>query len=118
MPVNLAVLLGALAKTAEPRYLAEGTTVWQLDLTIRHEGRAASTVPVSWVSPPSGVAPASWSPGEELLVVGAVRRRFYRAGGATVSRTDVLAETVVPTRHRKRAAALLADAVAPLLSSL
>ena len=46
------------------------------------------------------------------------RRKNSPAGGATVSRTDVLAETVVPTRHRKRAAALLADAVAPLLSSL
>ena len=114
MPINLAVLLGALSKAAEPRLLADGTTVWELDLTIRREARAATTVPVSWPSPPSGVDPASWSAGDELLVVGSVRRRFYRSGGATVSRTDVLAEAVVPARQRKRAAALLADAAAPL----
>ena len=118
MPINLAVLLGVLSKTAEPRLLADGTTVWELDLTIRQEGRAAATVPVSWPSPPHGLDPATWSSGDEILVVGAVRRRFYRAGGATVSRTDVLAEAVVPTRQRKRAAAALADAVAPLLSPL
>jgi len=47
-------------------------------------------------------------------VVGLVRRRFYRAGGATVSRTDVLADTVTPTRQRKRAASALAVALAAL----
>lgn len=113
MPINLAVLLGALTKTPEPRLLADGSTVWELDLTIRQEGRPAATVPVSWPAPPQ-VEPASWSSGDELLVVGAVRRRFYRAGGATVSRTDVLADAVVPARQRKRVAALLADAIAPL----
>ena len=114
MPINLAVLVGALTKTPEPRLLADGSTVWELDLTIRREGRPAATVPVSWAGPPQGVEPASWSSGDELFVVGAVRRRFYRAGGATVSRTDVLADAVVPTRQRKRVAALLADAIAPL----
>jgi len=114
MPINLAVLIGALSKTPEPRLLADGSTVWELDLAIRQPGRAAATVPVSWSAPPKGAEPASWSSGDELLVVGAVRRRFYRAGGATVSRTDVLAEAVVPTRQRKRAAALLADAGALL----
>ncbi len=113
-PVNLAVLVGALSKTPEPRLLADGSMVWELDLTIRQDGRCSATVPVSWVAPPAGVEPDGWSPGDELLVIGAVRRRFYRAGGATVSRTDVLADAVVPSRQRKRAASLLAAAVAPL----
>lgn len=113
-PVNLAVLTGTLVKAPEPRLLADGTTVWELDVAIRHEARAAATVPVSWSTPPPAVDPASWAPGEELLVVGAVRRRFYRAGGATVSRTDVLADAVVPARQRKRAATVLAEALAPL----
>ena len=114
MPINLAVLRGALSKTPEPRLLPDGSTVWELDVTIRQEGRPTATVPVSWVAPATGVEPASWSSGDEVLVVGAVRRRFYRAGGATVSRTDVLAEAVVPTRQRKRAAAVLAEAIEPL----
>jgi single-strand DNA-binding protein len=44
------------------------------------------------------------------VVVGRVRRRFYRAGGATQSRTEVVAETVVAARQAKRAATALASA--------
>ena len=113
-PVNLAVVAGTLVKSAEPRLLPDGRTVWELDLTVCQEGRSAATVPVSWAAPPAGAEPGRWSPGEEVVVVGSVRRRFYRAGGATVSRTDVLADGVIPSRQRKRAAALLADAVGVL----
>lgn len=113
--VNLAVLLGTLARPAEARLLPDGVTVWELEVTIRPEGQTSGRVPVSWVEGSGGERPAGWSAGEEVLVVGSVRRRFYRAGGATVSRTDVLAEAVIPTRQRKRAATLLASAVAPLL---
>jgi single-strand DNA-binding protein len=116
-PVNLAVLAGTLSKPAEPRLLPDGTTVWELDVAIRPEGKAAATVPVSWAAPAAGQDPAAWVPGDELLVVGAVRRRFYRAGGATVSRTDVLADAVVPARQRKKASVVLADALAPLRSA-
>jgi single-strand DNA-binding protein len=38
--------------------------------------------------------------GQELLVTGRVRRRFFRAGGVTQSRTEVVADRVVPTRRR------------------
>ncbi len=114
--VNLAVLAGTLAKPAEARLLPDGSTVWELDLAIRPDGRAASTVPVSWPSPPANLDPSRWSPGDEVVVVGAVRRRFYRAGGATVSRTDVLADVVVPARQRKRVTSLVAASLAPLCS--
>jgi single-strand DNA-binding protein len=113
-PVNLAVLAGTLSKAAEPRLLPDGSTVWELEVAIRPEGKPAGTVPVSWAAPAAGPGPRAWAPGDELLVVGAVRRRFYRAGGATVSRTDVLADAVVPARQRKKASAVLAAALAPL----
>jgi single-strand DNA-binding protein len=116
-PVNLAVLAGTLSKPAEPRLLPDGSTVWELDVSIRQDGRPAATVPVSWTAPATGQDPGAWACGDELLVVGAVRRRFYRAGGATVSRTDVLADAVVPARQRKRASAVLAEALAPLRSA-
>ncbi|HVL02973.1 MAG TPA: hypothetical protein VM386_00915, partial [Acidimicrobiales bacterium] len=47
-PLNLAVLVGALSRVPEARLLADGCTVWELDVTIRHEGRPPATVPVSW----------------------------------------------------------------------
>jgi len=113
-PVNLAVLQGTLSKTPEPRLLADGRTIWELDVSVRPAEGPATTVPVSWAGSPSGLDPSRWAPGEELMVIGSVRRRFYRLGGATVSRTDVLAERVVPVRQRKRAAALVADALTVL----
>jgi single-strand DNA-binding protein len=112
--VNLAVLAGSLLKQAEARLLPDGSTVWELDLAVQPTGRATAAVPVSWVAPATGADPAAWTPGEELLVVGAVRRRFYRSGGATVSRTDVLAQAVVTARQRTRVAPLVAEALAPL----
>ena len=38
-----------------------------------------------------------------MVVTGRVRRRFFRAGGSTQSRTEVVADVVVPTRQRKKA---------------
>ena len=48
--------------------------------------------------------------GNELVVVGTVQRRFFRVGGATQSRTEVVAESVIPARRRKQVDAAL-DAV-------
>jgi len=114
--VNVAVLAGTLARKPEPRLLVDGTTIWEMDLAIRAPGRAVATVPVSWPEPPPGLDPGAWATGEGVCVVGAVRRRFYRAGGATVSRTDVLATAVVLTRQRKQLIPWLSEALEPLCS--
>ena len=46
--------------------------------------------------------------GDQLLVVGTVRRRFFRSGGSTQSRTEVVASEVLPlTRKRQVRAALV-----------
>jgi single-strand DNA-binding protein len=52
--------------------------------------------------------------GDEVVVVGTVRRRFFRAGGATQSRTEVLADKVVRA-SRTRAAQKLIEGVVALL---
>ncbi len=44
--------------------------------------------------------------GERVLVVGATRRRFFRTGAATVSRTEVEAHTILVGPDRRRAKAL------------
>ena len=38
---------------------------------------------------------------ENVVVVGRVRRRFFHAGGATQSRTEVVADKVLPVRSKK-----------------
>lgn len=42
-----------------------------------------------------------------MVVLGRVRRRFFRAGGATASRTEVVAEMVLAARDRRRVSAAL-----------
>ena len=47
----------------------------------------------------------------EVVVVGRVRRRWFRSGGATQSRTEVLAVEVLPARSTKRVAKLVSTAL-------
>ena len=40
--------------------------------------------------------------GVDVVVIGTVRRRFFRVGGATQSRTEIVADVVIPARRRRR----------------
>jgi single-strand DNA-binding protein len=114
--INLAVLVGTLSRDPELRSLPSGDEVLSLELTIRPDDGPAESVPVSWVGAPA--AAAAWAAGEELLVTGRTRRRFFRAGGVTQSRTEVVAALAVPTRRaasaRKAVLAALEEAHARL----
>jgi len=94
---NLSILVGSLNRPPELRALSSGDQLVSLDVTVRPPGAPAESVPVAWPSAPK--AATSWPPGEEVLVVGRVRRRFFRAGGITQSRTEVVASVAVPTRR-------------------
>jgi single-strand DNA-binding protein len=93
---NLVVLRGTLVAEARLRELLSGSAVAQFDVTTRDD-TGTQSVPVAWFEPPPSVA--ELEAGAELVVVGSVRRRFFRAGGATQSRTEVVAEKVVPARR-------------------
>lgn len=99
-PLNVVVAVGRLTRPAELRVLPSGDRLVTIELTVaRDEGRAES-VPVSWFAAPARAADLDVD--ENVLVVGRVRRRFFRAGGVTQSRTEVVADVVVPTRQKKR----------------
>ena len=109
-PANLAVLRGDVVSTPTRRVLPSGAVVVQFDLrteSVDGSNRRVSA-PISW-SDPSAAALRPVVADAEILVVGSVRRRFFRVGGATQSRTEVVAEVVVPTRRRARVQAVLAD---------
>ena len=106
---NLTVLVGTLSRDAELRTLPSGDRLVALELTVRPEGAPAESVPVAWPDPPESAA--SWTAGEELLVTGRVRRRYFRAAGSTQSRTEVVATRVVPIRRRVAAGKALVAAV-------
>lgn len=103
--LNVVALRGTVVKPAEVRVLRSGDRVVELDVRIEREDEPAETVPV--VAHDAVDRVAALVGGAEVVVVGRVRRRFFRSGGATVSRTEVVAEEVVAVRQRKRVAAAL-----------
>jgi single-strand DNA-binding protein len=101
--LNLAVLRGTCSSPAEVRTLPSGDVLAQLQVTTRVDARAVS-VPVAVPKPPGWVE--DLDTGDEVVVIGYVRRRFFRAGGATASRVEVEAEAVARPRDRRRLAAI------------
>ena len=109
---NIAVLRGVVRGEPVTRVLPSGGVVVQFDVstTVRSRGTVSNTsVPVAWADP-SSASMACLADGNELVVVGPVQRRFFRVGGATQSRTEVVAESVISARRRKQVDAAL-DAV-------
>jgi len=106
--LNLAVVAGSLSRAPEPRTLPSGDELLALEVTVRSPGRPTATVPVAWPAPTT--AAASWDAGQSVVVVGHVRRRFFRAAGTTQSRVEVVAERVVPAERRRAARSAVAAA--------
>jgi single-strand DNA-binding protein len=101
---NIAVIRGSVRAEPTARELPGGGVVVQFDVvtTTEADGRRLSlSVPVAW-NDPTAAQLGVLAGGSEVLVVGTVRRRFFRVGGVTQSRTEVVADAVVPTRQRKR----------------
>lgn len=110
--LNLVVLEGRLARPAELRQLPSGTSLVTLEVTIRGEGKPAETAPVACFDGPAWVSALPADAG--VVVIGRVRRRFFRAGGATQSRTEVVAHQVLATTSARRVRRALADACSTL----
>ena len=109
---NVVVLRGRLTRPAALRSLPSGDQLVALEVSIQREGERADTAPVVWPDAPA--AATALDVDQEVLVVGRVRRRFFRAGGSTQSRTEVVADAVVPATQTRRAKAALAKALARL----
>jgi single-strand DNA-binding protein len=93
---NLVLLRGALSSVPVERELPSGSTVVQLEVTTRDADGVARSVPVIVHEPSAKDDYTSWDAGTEVVVVGSVARRFFRGGGATASRTEVVAHAIVP----------------------
>lgn len=110
--MNIVVLRGCLSRPPALRELPSGATLTAFEVTVRREEGPAESVPVTWLDAPERVR--DLSAGTEVVVSGRVVRRFFRAGGATASRTEVVATAVVPARQRARCRTLLSSAHAQL----
>ncbi len=109
---NLVVLRGLIRRNPEFRVLPSGDELVALDLTVRDGELPAESVPVVWHNP--AAAAAKLVEGDDVVVVGRVRRRFFRAGGSTASRTEVHADKVLSARSEVRIRTLLEPRVEDL----
>jgi single-strand DNA-binding protein len=89
--MNIVVLRGTLSSDAVQRSLPSGDWFVTYEVTTRDGEGGARSVPVSLQR---GDAPVL-AKGTEVVVLGSVRRRFFAAGGATGSRTEVQAVDVL-----------------------
>jgi len=91
---NLVILRGRVSSEPQQRELPSGSSIVQIDLTTDVDG-VATSVPVV---DESGRSQAT--AGDQLVVIGHVRRRFFRASGTTQSRTEVIAAQIVPASRK------------------
>ena len=108
--MNVVRLEGRVTGGPETKELPSGDTVCVCRVSVPRErvrvlpsGRRAPSVDVIDLAAWGGRARrsmAAWSIGDEVSVEGAIRRRFYRAGGGAASRVEV---EVLTARRVRRA---------------
>lgn len=93
--VNEVRLVGRVSLAPHERVLPSGDAVWVFRLAVTRTGdpgRSKQTVDALecavWAARPRRSV-AGWRVGDVVEVTGCLRRRFFRAGGAAASRTEV-----------------------------
>jgi len=110
--INIVVLVGEVTSPPVSRELPSGSVVSTFDIaTVTDVGRVS--VPVS-LEGETEVAVV----GAEVCVVGIIRRRFFRSGSSVASRTEVVAESVIPMRRRAQVRKAVQKATDNLLTFL
>lgn len=107
--MNVVLLVGTLSRDPEARALPSGDALLSFDLTTRWADEPADSTPVVWFEPSESAS--ALAAGSSVVVIGRVRRRFFRSAGITQSRTEVVADRVVPSRHRRRARSAVDQAI-------
>jgi hypothetical protein len=108
---TLTLIDGDIVGVAQLRATSQGS---QLSFDVRADAPDRSGISRGVVTPVVYLVGESdpWTDGclpvdgERVLVVGATRRRFFRSSGATVSRTEVEANTILLGSDRRRAKVL------------
>lgn len=102
---NIVVLRGTVAAEPVLRELPTGS-VFEATIhthVVLVQSAVREPVPVVW-----DVAVATAHAGDTVVVRGRVRQRFFRSGGLTVARTEVVASEIVSVRRRKAVFSTLA----------
>jgi len=100
--VNVVVVRGTLSSPPVWRDLPSGSSAVALEVTTEDSDGSKSSVPITMVDPRRPQEIEVLATGDEVAVIGIVRRRFFRTGSGTASRTEVVAEDVIRPSQRAR----------------
>jgi hypothetical protein len=110
--INIVVLVGEVTSPPVSRELPSGSVVSTFDIaTVTESGRISVPVSLDGESENAVV-------GAEVCIVGIVRRRFFRSGASVASRTEVVADAVIPMRRRAQVRKAVEKATNNLLAFL
>ena len=102
---NAVLLVGTLTEPAEKRDLAGGVNVVRWTLRVpRGSGRVGTDlVDCVALAPDLQQRALAWPQVSKLMVLGALRRRFFRTGGRTTTRVEVEAHRVTEVAPERSA---------------
>ena len=98
--VNVSVVCGPCSAAPEIRLLESGTRLATLAVRCPTGDDRATSVPVTVWDPPAWVE--ALEPGDPVVVVGRLRRRFYQRPGGVGARVDIEAQLIGRARERRR----------------
>ncbi len=104
--MNFVLIRGVLNRPAQIKTMANNDLLVSFDVTVERENEKAEVVPIVWF----GVK--AWATeldlGDEVVISGRIRKRFFQSGGALTTRTEVVAERVAKATQ-KRAVRVIYD---------
>lgn len=109
--LNVAVVRGTVSSEPKVRELPSGDTVTNVEVTTR---LVTGSVSVPVVVHEGSVTVGQ---GDVVVVAGHIARRFFRSGGVTQSRTELVADKLVKATRTKTADKTLAAAVTRIAES-
>ena len=109
--MNIVLLRGRLSSGPRTAELPSGDVLLRWEVTTDVDGRKM-TVPVAWFEPPRTAAVIG--EGDEVVVLGRIRRRFFKVHGSTASVTEVVATAATLATRTKNVARLVDQALAQL----
>ena len=109
--MNVAIVRGHLSSAPRVTEFDSGDVLVRYEVTVPAADGPADSVPVAWLGPAGKAPPTDLDRGDEVVAVGRVRRRWFKAGaGPSRSSTEVVADRLVRAADKRKAAAVVARA--------
>lgn len=116
--MNVAIVRGRLSSAPRLTELDSGDVLVRYEVTSPRDEGPADSVPVSWIGP-SKQAMSALEAGDEIVVVGRVRRRWFRGGApGPSSRTEIAAASVVAGTKKAQVRKAIEEAIAVATADL